>query len=56
MPDYICHSCGQKKREDQVRECTKCGKILCDTCRAGQSRCKDSPKGTAGCDGYFERR
>lgn len=56
MADYICHGCNQKKFQDKVKECNKCKKILCDSCRNGQSTCKDSPKGTAGCSGSFQKR
>jgi hypothetical protein len=56
MPDYICHGCNQKKSNTRVRECNKCGRILCDSCRGGATTCKDSPKGKAGCSGRLESR
>jgi len=56
MPDYICHGCNQKKSNRDVQECGKCGRILCNSCRAYKSVCKDSPKGAAGCDGRFKQR
>ena len=55
MPDYICHGCNQRKPQSQVSECSKCGKILCNTCKGNAYHCKDSPKGKAGCDGKLER-
>lgn len=56
MPDFICHGCNQKKAQNYVSECTKCRRILCDSCRSGRSTCKDSPKGTAGCTGTLKKR
>ncbi len=55
MPDYLCHSCKQKRSSSSVQQCQKCHKILCDSCRGGKSVCKDSAKGTAGCSGSFKR-
>jgi hypothetical protein len=33
--DYICQGCTQKKPQNKVSECTKCGKILCNSCKGG---------------------
>lgn len=56
MPDFVCHACNQKKPQNQVRECDKCRRILCESCWQGRSVCKDSPKGTAGCNGTYRPR
>ena len=56
MPDYICHACNQKKSQSNISECTKCGKILCSSCKGSASYCKDSSKGTAGCSGTLKRK
>jgi hypothetical protein len=61
MPDYICHGCNQRKSQTSgIYQCSKCGKILCQSCIAfggyGGSTCKDSPKGTAGCPGTLKRK
>ncbi len=56
MPDFICHGCNLKRSQAMTYECTKCKRILCSTCCAGKSTCKDSPKGTAGCTGSLKRR
>jgi hypothetical protein len=56
MADYLCQACNRKMDGNQAYDCPKCQKILCDNCKGSASQCKDSPKGTAGCDGYFKRR
>jgi hypothetical protein len=56
MADYICHGCNQRKAQNHVRECTKCGKILCDVCRKNEVYCKNSAKGTAGCAGTLKSK
>ena len=51
MPDYVCHSCNQRKSQSSgIFECTKCGKVLCQSCKGYTgSYCKDSPKAKVGC-------
>ena len=51
--DDLCDGC---KHQDYsgMRQCPKCDKKLCWKCSGGKSQCKDSPKGTAGCSGYFQ--
>jgi hypothetical protein len=57
MADYICHGCNQRKSQSQVFECTRCGKILCQSCKGYSGpTCKDSPKWTAGCSGTFKTK
>jgi hypothetical protein len=57
MAEYICQACGQKKANPAfVYQCSKCGKILCDSCRGGGFSCKDSPKGTPGCWGTLKSK
>jgi hypothetical protein len=58
MPDYVCHGCNQRKSQSSgIYECTKCGKILCQSCKGyGGSTCKDSPHGKAGCSGTLKKK
>lgn len=57
MPDYVCHACNQRKSQSSVFECSKCGKVLCQSCKGySGSTCKDSPNGKAGCSGTLNRK
>lgn len=56
MLDFLCHGCNQKRAINQIRECNKCHKVLCDSCRGGASTCKDSKHGTAGCTGQLQQK
>ena len=55
MAEYTCHGCGKTKHlGSDVMKCPRCGKILCESCRGGRYTCKDSPKGTPGCNGQLQ--
>jgi hypothetical protein len=58
MPDYVCHSCNQRKSQSSgIFECTKCGKVLCQSCKGYTgSYCKDSPKAKVGCSSSFKKK
>ena len=53
MPNWTCHGCNAQS-SGGMRQCPQCNKILCYHCSGGKSQCKDSPKGKAGCNGYFK--
>jgi hypothetical protein len=55
MPNYLCHACNRTTDDRHTNRCPKCHRILCDSCRGSASYCKDSKKGTAGCDGRWEK-
>jgi hypothetical protein len=56
MKEFVCDACHQRKQTTSgAFTCSKCKKTVCQTCKGGANKCKDSPKGKAGCDGNWQR-
>jgi len=55
MAFHICDACGSKNSQGDARQCSKCRRVLCDSCKGPLSTCKDSKHGTANCSGTFLR-
>jgi hypothetical protein len=56
MAELTCQACGSKQSQGYARQCNKCHRVLCDTCKGTPSACKDSKHGTAGCSGIMLRQ
>jgi hypothetical protein len=50
-----CSACGAEKSQGYIRQCNKCHRILCDSCKGPQATCKDAKQGKSSCDGIFLR-
>jgi hypothetical protein len=50
-----CSACGAEKSPGSVRQCNKCHRILCDSCKGPLSACKNSKRGKSECNGIFLR-
>jgi hypothetical protein len=50
-----CSACGAEKSQGYIRQCNKCRRILCDTCKGALSACKDAKHGKSECSGIFLR-
>lgn len=55
MADYTCEACNTKQSRGGVRQCNKCRRVLCDSCKGPRSACSDSKHGTANCSGIYLR-
>ena len=55
MAMFTCSECSATKSQGYVRQCNKCRRILCDSCKGGRSACKDSKRGKSECGGIFMR-
>lgn len=55
MAMFTCSACSSSKSKGYVRQCNKCGRILCDTCKGAHSACKESKRSKTDCSGMFLR-